>query len=467
MNLVSDLQQKIKGSVSDQDSHLQEASQDFGKIQVKKPAVIVRPSSSQDVVQAVRFASERHLSLTTRGAAHSQSGQSLNENGLILDIKSLNRIIDFDLQHQTVLVEGGILWGDLVNTLLPQSLVPPVLTNNLNVTVSGTLSVAGLGVASHRYGTQADQCLELEVVTGTGEVLTCSAEQNAELFNAVRAGLGQFGIILKARLRLRRAKSQYRTHFLLYDDLFQLMKDVRWVMEGARFDFIESWAVPCPQGFRRTAMGRQPFAAWFFPLHLTEEFDSTAATPSEDKLAGLAFYKKVHTEEGPLQSFLYRLEDLIALWKRAGYWDACHPWVETVLPWQSAGPFINQVLSQFPPHALGGGHILLWPCRGTVSKLPFFQTPKSDFVMGFGILPGVPKPFLAEALPRLSLLSDLSQNAGGKRYLSGWINFDLAKWQAHFGDSWGSLIELKAKYDPQGILNPGFIPLPKTPPPRA
>ena len=467
MNLVSELQREIKGLVSNQDPDLQDASQDFGKIQLKKPAVIVRPSSSQDVVQAVRFALEHNLSLTTRGGAHSQSGQSLNENGLILDIKSLNRIIDLDLQSQTVLVEGGILWGDLVNALLPQSLVPPVLTNNLNVTVSGTLSVAGLGVASHRYGTQADHCVELEVVTGTGEVLACSSEQNAELFNAVRAGLGQFGIIVKARLRLRQARSHYRTHFLLYDDLSQLMKDVRLVMEGERFDFIEAWAVPCPQGFRKTGMGRQPFATWFFPLHLTEEFESTTATQSEDKLTGLAFYKKVHREEGPLQNFLYRLEDLFALWKRAGYWDASHPWVETVLPWQSAGPFINQVLSQFPPHALGGGHILLWPCRGTITKVPLFQTPESDFVMGFGVLPGVPKPFLAEALPRLSLLSDLSQNAGGKRYLSGWINFDLAKWQAHFGDYWESLIELKSKYDPQGILNPGFIPLSKTPQPRA
>jgi cytokinin dehydrogenase len=459
MNTALDLRQKLSGRVVIEDSDLQGASQDFGRIRSKKPAIVIRPSSTEDVVQSVRFAVERNLALTVRGAAHSQSGQCLSENGLLLDIKSLNRMIEFNPQEETVLVEGGMIWDDLVKALVPRSFVPPVLTNNLNVTVSGTLSVAGLGVASHRYGTQADQCVELEVVTGTGEVVVCSAQQNRELFDAVRAGLGQFGVITQARLRLRKARSHFRTHFLLYDNLAALMEDARLVMQQDRFDFIESWAVPCPQGFRKTEQGRQPFAAWFFPLHLTEEFDASISTDSKDKLSGLSFYRRIHTEEGPLLDFLYRLQDLFALWKRAGYWDACHPWVETVLPWQTAEPFISRVLADFPPHALGGGHILLWPCRGTASKVPFFQTPPTDFVIGFGILPGVPRPFLEEALPRLDLLSDLGQKVGGKRYLSGWINFDLAKWQAHFEEKWAMLVELKSKYDPRGILNPGFIPL--------
>jgi cytokinin dehydrogenase len=467
MSLLSELQQKIQGQVTNEKVDVQEASLDFGRIQTRKPAVVVRPDSVQDVVQAIRFASQRALPLSTRGAAHSESGQCLNENGLILDMKSLRRIIALDPKGETVLVEGGILWGDLVEALLPESLIPPVLTNNLNVTVAGTLSVAGLGVASHRYGTQADQCVELEVVTGEGDVVTCSAEQNPELFDGVRAGLGQFGVIVKAKLRLRRSGSHFRTHFLLYDDLTKLMKDARLVIEENHFDFIESWAVPCPQGFRKTMMGRQPFAAWFYPLHLTKELDPSSPPRSDDGLAGLAYYQKVHTEEGPIRDFVFRLEDLFALWKRAGYWDACHPWIETVLPWQAAAPFIDQVLSQFPPHALGGGHILLWPCRGNISQVPLFQTPKTDFVMGFGVLPGVPKAFLEEALPRLNLLSVLSQSIGGKRYLSGWINFDLPQWKTHFADYWPSLIELKSKYDPKGILNPGFIPLLKTQAPLA
>ena len=75
---------------------------------------------------------------------------------------------------------------------MPRGLVPRVLTNNLNVAISGTLSMAGLGVASFRYGTQADNVVELQVVTGTGEIVTCSREENRELFDVVRCGLSQF-----------------------------------------------------------------------------------------------------------------------------------------------------------------------------------------------------------------------------------------------------------------------------------
>src|SRR6185369_6510598 len=113
---------------------------------------------------------------------------------------------------------------------LAQGLVPRVLTNNLNVTIAGTLSMAGLGVASFRYGTQADNAVELQVVTGTGKIVVCSREENRELFDAVRCSLGQFGIITRAKVRLRRCKPKVRKYYLLYDDLGALMADAKRVM---------------------------------------------------------------------------------------------------------------------------------------------------------------------------------------------------------------------------------------------
>src|SRR5688500_317919 len=111
----------------------------------------------------------------------------------------MQRIHEIDEQGLTATVDGGVVWRDLVAEVVPRGFVPPVLTNNLGVSVAGTTSVAGLGVASFRYGTQADNAVELEVVTGTGEVVTCSRERNAELFDVVRCGLGQFGIITKVK----------------------------------------------------------------------------------------------------------------------------------------------------------------------------------------------------------------------------------------------------------------------------
>ena len=71
-------------------------------------------------------------------------------------------------------------------------------TNYLGLSVGGTLAVGGIGGSTSRYGMQTDNVLELDAVTGDGHELTCSAESNPHAFDAVRAGLGQCGIITRA-----------------------------------------------------------------------------------------------------------------------------------------------------------------------------------------------------------------------------------------------------------------------------
>ena len=78
--------------------------------------------------------------------------------------------------------------------------------------------------------------------------------------------------------------------------------------------------------------------------------------------------------------------------------------------------------------------------------------------MGFGILPAVPRQLVSEALPRLGQASAASMLMGGKRYLSGWVAFDAEQWKAHYGAMWPSVVSLKKRFDPKGLLNPGFIP---------
>lgn len=455
MNWTSDLAREISGRVLADDASREAVSADFGGIIARKPAAVVEPASSEDVAKVIRFANEHGLSVGTRGAGHSQTGQSLSDH-IVLDMTSLNAICEVDEHAGKVTCQAGLRWRKLVEHLAPRELSPPVLTNNLDVSVGGTLSTAGLGVASWRYGTQADQCLELEVVTGAGETVGCSRQQHAELFDAVRGGVGQFGVITKAALNLRKHRPRFRSYYLLYDDLGRWLDDLKLVMTDERFDHLESWCVPCPQGFKRVGDERQAFAEWFFPLHATIELDE-AAGPTDERLQGLHFYKHVHTEEGLISEFFTRLDALFALWKRAGFWDYAHPWMECILPWQTAPVYIHQVLQNMPPQAIAGGHILLWPARGQSSRVPLFMRPAGDFLMGFGILPAVPKHLVNEALPQLNRAGQAATMLGGKRYLSGWISFDEAEWKAHYGELWTKVVELKKRFDPRGILNPGFV----------
>jgi len=458
-SLAQDLRPLVKGTVHDDRAGREERSGDFGRMVRRVPGVVVRPASTADVAAVIRYARKHRVAVSTRGEAHTQTGQALTDGGILLDLTALGTIhsVDAGGTPPSASCDAGVKWETLVRHVMPQGLVPPVLTNNLGVTIGGTLSVAGLGVASFRHGAQGDNVLEIEAVTGAGDVITCSPTSNIEVFDALRSGLGQFGVITRARVALRRCLPKARTYYLLYDDLGAIMRDMQQVIDGDRVDNLESWCVPCPQGFRWNGPAKEAFAAWFYPLHLTVEFDPKAPPDDAARLQGLTPYRRVHVEDQDLIHFAARLEPLFAVWHRSGYWGNTHPWMETVLPWASAGPFIQQVLANLPPTALGGGHILLWPSRGTTSHIPLFMVPPSPLVMGFGILPGLPPDVLPMVKPRLNMASDASMMAGGKRYLSGFIEFDRARWKQHFGPKWDTVCRLKSTFDPDGILNPGFI----------
>ncbi len=441
---------------------------DYGKIVHRTPGAVARCANAEEVARVMRACRAAGVPVVGRGPGHTQTGQSTTEGGVLFDTSAMQVIHEINAETLIAVCDAGVIWRDLTATTVEQGLVPRVLTNNLGVSIGGTLSVAGLGVASFRYGAQVDNVTELEVVTGAGEIVVCSPEHNCDLFDVVRSGLSQFGIITKAHVQLRRAKPRVRKYFLLYDDLGALMKDCEGSMQvgDETIHSLESWCSPCFQGVRKIGdgmelgVGAQTFAYWMYPLHVTVEYDEGNEPNDAEILARFSPYRHLETSDFTQHEFCERLQPLFTLWDRSGYSEMAHPWMETVLPWDKAQEFIELALSQLPPQALGpGGHILLWPSRADTSKAPLFQHPDGDFVMGWGILPGVPLEFLDMALAQLDMASELSIGFGGKRYLSGYITFDTAeKWEAHFGsETWARIQEAKKRYDPDGILDTGFF----------
>jgi FAD/FMN-containing dehydrogenase len=342
-----------------------------------------------------------------------------------------------------------------------------VLTNNLGVTLAGTTSMAGLGVASFRYGTQADNAVEIEVVTGAGEILTCNAEQNREACEMFRCGLGQFGLITKVTMRLRECPPNVRAYTLLYDDLAAFMHDAEALMwdEDQAAATVGGICSPCPLGFRKIGdglglgTGVVGFARWFYPMFPTIEFADGEEPDDSAFLSKLTGPELVHVHDVSQEFFCRRMEPMFELWHVSGYWEQAHPWMETIMPWDAAQSYIDTVLSNLPPGALGGGgHVLLWPSRTDSSSVPLFKHPGGKQVMGWGVLGAVPPTHLEQMLASLDMASEMSIAMGGKRYLSGYITFDSTeRWANHYGDAWPRMCEAKKRFDPANIFGSGFI----------
>jgi cytokinin dehydrogenase len=318
--LYEELLQSLDGVVYTPDQLRDEHLTNFGHVHYWTPRFLVEPKSADDVANVVKFARRHRLAVSTRGSAHSQSELAINEGGILLAMKSMDRILEVDQQNETVDVESGVVWRDLTHHLKRWNLVPRVLTNNLGVTIGGTLSMAGIGVASFRYGSQGDNVEEIEVVTGEGEKKTCGPDDDPDLFWSVIAGLGQVGIITRARLKLRRCKPMTRTYYLLYDDLRVFMRDAKTAMDNDRWDHLESWASPCPQGTKPVAGRRQVFAKWFFPFHLTVEFDPGSPPDDAALLDDLSPYDNLYTDDLPTIDFMERLVPVFELWRKGGTW---------------------------------------------------------------------------------------------------------------------------------------------------
>jgi len=457
--LKNELQGKVGGSVRAGAEVSPAQTTNFGHLFHSTPRLLLEPRGADDVAAAIGFARAKGLTLAARGAGHSQSHVGISDGGLLLSMISMGRVLRVDPDALTVDVEAGITWGDLLRHLEPHGLAPPVLTNNLNVTVGGTLSIAGIGVASFRHGTQGDQVVEIDVATGSGDLVTCGPEREPDLFWSVIAGLGQVGIITRARLRLRRVKPMTRTYYLLYDDVRKFMEDARQSMDSGRWDHLESWASPSPQGTKPVNGRRQIFARWFFPFHPTVEFDPKSPPDDGALLDGLRPAERLYVDDLPTYEFFARLTPVFDLWKRGGTWEYVHAWTESVMPWETTPDLLDAILPDLPPSILVGGHILLWPAKGTTSRSRLFMRPAGENLMGFGVLPAVPPQYWSDAKPLLDVVSRLSIAMGGKRYLSGFVEFTDAEWREHFGPMWEPFVQAKRRWDPDGVLNPGFVPL--------
>ena len=134
-------------------------------------------------------------------------------------------IVPPEIQVDRIKVRAGMLWRDVLSATLPHGLTVTVVTGYLGLSVGGTLSVGGIGNSSFRYGAQVDNVIELEVVTGTGQLEVCSATHKPDLFESALAELGQCAIIISVTTRLIPTLTHARVFNLFYADIHTMLRD--------------------------------------------------------------------------------------------------------------------------------------------------------------------------------------------------------------------------------------------------
>ena len=173
----------------------------------KHPAAIAYCADVADVIACVNYAREHHLLVAVRGGGHSGAGMGLCDDGLVIDLSQLNGV-SVDPVAKTVRVEGGCTLGKLDHvTHAIGAVVPSGIVSTTGV--GGITLGGGLGHFTRKCGLSIDNLLEANVVLADGRLVKASAQENPDLFWALRGGGGNFGIVSSFLFRTHPISTAY------------------------------------------------------------------------------------------------------------------------------------------------------------------------------------------------------------------------------------------------------------------
>ncbi|CAB4288237.1 unnamed protein product [Prunus armeniaca] len=432
--ILSRLISTIGYSLRDDPESIRLASSDYGHILRENPAAVLYPTSIDEISSLIKFSNliSTPFSIAARGHGHSTMGQAMAPNGVVVDMMSLKNhhpshasgivVNTFNLSvnnnNYYADVGGGQLWIDVLHATLEHGLAPVAWTDYLYLTVGGTLSNAGISGSAFRFGPQISNVYEMDVVTGQGDFVTCSPQNNSDLFFGVLGGLGQFGIITRARIALEPAPKRVKWVRMLYNDFSAYARDQERLI---------------------SVNGRKQSNA----LDYLEGLSFLPGFVFEKDVAYVEFLNRVKSGEEKLQS--------------QGQWDVPHPWLNLFVPKSRVSDFDAGVLKGILlKRNITTAPVLLYPMNRTKwDDRMSAVVPEEEvfYTVGFLHSSGFDEWEALEEQNKEILKFCAGVGIEIKQYLpyyktqQGWMN--------HFGSKWKTFQKRKALFDPKKILSPG------------
>ncbi|KAI3440039.1 Cytokinin dehydrogenase, partial [Psidium guajava] len=481
------------GRLSRDRPDVESASLDFGMMSRVEPLAVYHPSSADDVAWLIRTAYEsgRGFTVSARGQGHSISGQAQAAGGVIMKMSGTGPAAESRPTPRVVVEEGyvdvwgGDLWIDVLRSTLEDGLAPKSWTDYLYLSVGGTLSNGGISGQAFNHGPQISNVYELDVVTGKGDIVTCSEEKNSQLFHAVLGGLGQFGIITRARIALEPAPQRVRWIRVLYSNFSSFTRDQEHLTSlhgepaSKKFDYVEGFVI-VDEGLINN--WRSSFFSPSNPvkissldtdggvlycLEVTKNYDEsnvdTVDQEVEYLLKDLNFIPtSVFTTDVAYVEFLDRVHKAELKLRSKNLWDVPHPWLNLFVPRSRIADFDRGVFKGILGNKTSGP-ILIYPMnKNKWDQRSSAVTPEEDVFYLVALLRSA-NDDSGDASRRLEHLVDQNsrilkfcrdERIEVKQYLPHYSTRE--EWVDHFGNHrWARFYQNKMEFDPKQILSMG------------
>ncbi|KAI3724808.1 hypothetical protein L1987_64575 [Smallanthus sonchifolius] len=333
------------------------ASSDFGKLLQQTPNAVFHPSSVSDIVRLVKssYTASSPFKIAARGHGHSVGGQAMAKDGVVVEMGSLInggiRVCGSESLGFYADVGGEQLWIDVLRATMEHGLAPGSWTDYTYLSVGGTLSNAGISGQSFRYGPQISIVLEMDVITGKGDFMTCSKTMNSDLFYGVLGGLGQFGIITRATIVLQKAPARVKWVRMIYVDFVTFTKDQEHLisLNDNGPNYVEGSLImkkSPANNWRSSFFSIQDESevnslaskhAILYSLEVVKYYDESTTKTIDEELDemfnGLSFKTGfIFKKDVTFVDFLNRVRSEEVKLRSKGLWDVHHPWLNLFVP---------------------------------------------------------------------------------------------------------------------------------------
>lgn len=208
------------------------------RISVQKP---------EKIYEAFQLAKKLGLKVTARGTGLSYNDASLNGGGIVLDMRGMNQIAEWNPTTGVVRCESGVTLEQLWQKVEPDGWWPPVVSGTMKTTLGGCLSANIHGKNNFQVGPIGEHVLEFSAMLPSGAVVTCTPKKNADLFYVMIGGLGMLGVITSITLKMKHIYSglisvDARPVSNLHEHLNDLLEN------APKSDYIVGWLDTFPGG---------------------------------------------------------------------------------------------------------------------------------------------------------------------------------------------------------------------------
>jgi FAD/FMN-containing dehydrogenase len=199
--MISQLRSLVKGTVITPGDAAYDAARTvfYGGID-RRPAVVIQAADATDVSAVVALGRRTGLEVAIRSGGHSLAGHGVCDGGIVLDLSPM-RAIQIDAEQRTAWAEAGLTAGEYSAAADAYGLATG-FGDSGSVGIGGITLGGGIGYLVRKHGLTIDDLLAADIVTAEGDLIRADADNNSDLFWAIRGGGGNFGVVTRFQFRL-------------------------------------------------------------------------------------------------------------------------------------------------------------------------------------------------------------------------------------------------------------------------